>query len=151
MNRQKLDIRTYRSADESAVIDLWRRCGLIVAWNDPALDIARKCADSPELFFVAEKDGELIASCMAGFDGHRGWIYYLAVDPARQRSKIATELVHQAEFALVQQGCPKVELMVRDSNHSVKSFYQDIGYRIEPVSVLSKRLIVDAEHDHGDT
>ena len=115
----------------------------MVPWNDPAADIARKCADSPELFFVGEVDGGLVASCMAGYDGHRGWIYYLAVSPAMQRRGLASKIVAHAEAALAAAGCPKIDLMVRDSNHSVQAFYHSIGYVTDPVTVLSKRLVED--------
>lgn len=145
----KLNIRTYRDGDEARVINLWRECGLIVPWNNPQTDIARKCADSPELFFIAELGHELVASCMAGYDGHRGWIYFLAVTPAEQRKGIAAKLISRAEQALIQLGCPKLELMVRKTNNEVVSFYSSIGFEPDPVMVMSKRLIKDQEHDHG--
>jgi len=72
-------IRTCQASDKTAVISLWQECGLVVPWNNPEADIARKLADSPGMFFLGELDSQLIASCMAGYDGHRGWIYYLAV------------------------------------------------------------------------
>ena len=74
-------IRKFYPTDALAVIDLWQCCDLVVPWNDPQRDIERKLTDSPDLFFVGEIDDKLIASCMAGYDGHRGWVYYLAVDP----------------------------------------------------------------------
>ncbi len=139
----EFEIRTYAAADEAALISLWRDCGLVVPWNNPAADISRKCADSPELFFVGELDGRLVASCMAGYDGHRGWIYYLAVSPELQRRGLASIIVAHAERALAATGCAKIDLMVRDSNHSVQAFYQSIGYAVDPVKVLSKRLVRD--------
>ena len=140
-------IRAFRRDDESEVIRLWQRCGLVVPWNNPKADIARKCADSPDLFFVAEVNGRLMASCMAGYDGHRGWIYYLAVDDTYRRHGIAKQLVQYIEAVLVRLGCPKIDLMVRNTNHDVISFYQSIGYAPDPVTVLSKRLIEDEKHD----
>ncbi len=137
-------IRNYATADEAELIGLWRECGLVVPWNDPCADIARKCADSPGLFFVGEIDERIAASCMAGYDGHRGWIYYLAVAPRWQRRGLASQIVSHAEAALAALGCPKIDLMVRNSNHSVQAFYKSIGYGEDPVTVLSKRLIVDA-------
>jgi ribosomal protein S18 acetylase RimI-like enzyme len=145
----KLNIRTYRHGDEIEIINLWRDCGLIVPWNNPETDIARKCADSPELFFIAELDSKIVGSCMAGYDGHRGWIYFLAVTPAEQRKGIAAKLVSRVEAELIQLGCPKLELMVRKTNHEVVSFYGSIGFDPDPVMVMSKRLIKDQEHDHG--
>ncbi|MDH3762533.1 MAG: GNAT family acetyltransferase [Gammaproteobacteria bacterium] len=142
-----LSIRNYRPDDEAAVINLWRQCGLVVPWNNPRADIARKFADSPGLFFVGLIADETIASCMAGYDGHRGWIYYLAVAESRQRQGIARRMVGHAESELRTRGCPKIDLMVRKTNDSVISFYKSIGYADDPVVVLSKRLIEDEAYD----
>lgn len=150
MNAQQPDdfcIEVYQPGDEADLIELWRQCGLIVPWNNPLTDIARKAEDSPELFFIGKIAGRLVASCMAGYDGHRGWIYFLAVQPSRQRHGLAARLVEHAETRLLELGCPKVELMVRDSNREVMAFYQAIGYRLDPVRVLSKRLQQDDRHD----
>lgn len=138
-----LTIRPYKYEDEKAVIDLWRHCNLVVPWNDPQKDIDRKLADSPDLFFVGEIDDRLIASCMAGYDGHRGWIYYLAVDPGFRRQGLAAQIMRHAEAVLKSRGCPKIDLMVRDTNQPVIDFYHRIGYNKDPVLVLSKRLIDD--------
>ena len=140
-------IDTYRDDDESAMIELWRECGLVVPWNNPLTDIARKKADSPELFFTGRIDGRLVASCMAGYDGHRGWIYFLAVANCEQRKGFAAQLVAHVEAQLIELGCPKLELMVRDANHEVIAFYQAIGFNLDPVRVLSKRLQQDDAHD----
>ena len=136
-------IRKFYPTDALAVVDLWQRCDLVVPWNDPLRDIERKLTDSPDLFFVGEIDDKLIASCMAGYDGHRGWIYYLAVDPDYHRQGLATQIMRHAEAALKALGCPKIDLMVRDTNQPVIDFYQRIGYKKDPVCVLSKRLIDD--------
>ncbi len=141
-------IRRFRSDDESEVIDLWRQCGLIVPWNNPETDIQRKLSTSPDLFYVGLLDDELIASCMAGYDGHRGWIYFLAVKNDYQRKGLASMLVDHAESELIKLGCPKLELMVRKTNENVISFYQSAGYDIDPVMVLSKRLTEDEPHDY---
>ena len=141
--------RTYRPGDDAGVIEVWRQCDLIRPWNHPEEDIRRKCADSPELFFVCEIDGRPAATCMAGYDGHRGWIYYLAVAPGLQRRGIATKLVEISEAELVKLGCPKIDLMVRNTNQAVIEFYKAIGYGDDPVVVLSKRLIEDPPHGFG--
>jgi len=141
-------IRTFRPGDQSGVINLWRQCGLIVPWNNPETDIQRKLSTSPDLFYVGVLDGELIASCMAGYDGHRGWIYFLAVISAYQREGFASRLIDHVESELIKLGCPKVELMVRKTNENVISFYQSAGYDIDPVMVLSKRLTEDEPHDY---
>lgn len=144
-----VEYRTYRANDEQAVIELWRQCGLLKPWNNPHADIARKRADSPDLFFVAAQGGEPVATCMAGYDGHRGWIYYLAVATELQRRGIATKLVGIAENELAKLGCPKIDLMVRDTNQAVIAFYHALGYGDDPVVVLSKRLSEDPPHDFG--
>jgi ribosomal protein S18 acetylase RimI-like enzyme len=141
-------IRTFQPDDEPDVIDLWRQCGLIVPWNNPETDIQRKLSTSPDLFYVGLLDDELIASCMAGYDGHRGWIYFLAVKSDYQRKGLASMLIDHAESELIKLGCPKLELMVRKTNENVISFYQSAGYDIDPVMVLSKRLTEDEPHDY---
>ena len=145
---KNLVIRTFRPEDEADVINLWQQCGLIVPWNNPATDIQRKLSNSPDLFFVGLVNSEIVASCMAGYDGHRGWIYFLAVTGACRRQGFATRMVDHAEAALKKTGCPKIDLMVRNTNESVISFYKSVGYDIDPVVVLSKRLTKDEPHDH---
>ena len=140
-------IRLYTPTDELAVINLWHTCKLLRPWNNPWQDIARKLTEDASLFFIAEQASRVIGSCMAGYDGHRGWIYYLAVHPEYQKQGIAKRLMDYAEDALRAQGCPKVELMVRSTNVPVVEFYEAIGYAQEPVTVLSKRLTDDEEYD----
>jgi len=139
-----LIVRTYTARDEATVVDLWKHCNLTVPWNNPHSDINRKMDDSPHLFFVAELKDDLIATCMAGYDGHRGWIYYLAVRSDLRRKGIATRLIKHSEKALAALGCPKVDLMVRQSNEDVLGFYHSLGYSDESVSVLGKRLTEDS-------
>lgn len=141
-------IRTFLPDDASDVINLWRQCGLIVPWNNPETDIQRKLSTSPDLFYVGVLDDKPIASCMAGYDGHRGWIYFLAVKDAYQRKGFASRLIDHVEAELIALGCPKVELMVRKTNQNVMSFYESAGYETDPVTVLSKRLIKDEPHDY---
>ena len=140
-------IDLYQAGDQDAIVELWQRCGLVVPWNNPLTDIARKMADSPDLFFTGRIDGKLVASCMAGYDGHRGWIYFLAVASSDQRKGFAAQLVAHVEARLIELGCPKLELMVRDTNREVIEFYQAIGFNLDPVRVLSKRLLQDELHD----
>jgi ribosomal protein S18 acetylase RimI-like enzyme len=142
-------IDLYQAGDQDAIVELWQRCGLVVPWNNPLTDIARKMADSPDLFFTGRIDGKLVASCMAGYDGHRGWIYFLAVAKSEQRKGFAALLVAHVEAQLIELGCPKLELMVRDSNREVIEFYQAIGFNLDPVKVLSKRLLEDELHDYA--
>lgn len=138
-----MEIRPFQSADETFVVDLWRRCGLTRPWNDPRKDIARKLSEQPELFLVGVVDGELVATAMAGFDGHRGWVYYLAVAPEHQRNCYGRTLMQEIERLLVARGCPKINLLVRTSNTAVIEFYRTLGYAQDEVINLGKRLIPD--------
>jgi len=135
-----LMLRPYLPEDERRVRDLWADCSLTVPWNDPGEDIRRKLEHSPELFFVAEREGWVVGTCMAGYDGHRGWVYYLGVDPGLRMRGIAARMMRHAEELLEAMGCPKIDLMVRESNGAVREFYRRIGYRDDPVAVMSKRL-----------
>jgi ribosomal protein S18 acetylase RimI-like enzyme len=136
-------IRRYDVADRDDVIELWRQCGLVVPQNDPGRDIERKLKVNPEWFLVGQLDGKIIASCMAGYEGHRGWINYLAVAPEYQRRGFATKLMREAERLLHQAGCPKINLQIRTSNSDVIAFYKAIGYSIDDVVSMGKRLDSD--------
>jgi len=138
-----LTIRPYKKEDETRMIDLWETCKLVVPWNDPGKDIQIKMGNSPDLFFVGETRHQIVASCMAGYDGHRGWIYYLAVRPDSRHRGIASRMMDHAVLKLKALGCPKINIMVRDSNKGVISFYEQIGFQKDPVTVLSKRLAPD--------
>ena len=139
-------IRNFRRDDEADVIALWQQAGLIVPWNNPKTDIERKHEDSPDMFFIGELGNEPVATCMAGYDGHRGWIYFLAVRNSQQRKGLATILVSHVESELAKIGCPKIDLMVRNTNDSVLAFYKSLGYELDPVVVMSKRLRADEKH-----
>jgi len=145
------EIRRYAPGDERQLIELWERCGLVVPWNVPADDIARKLDFQPELFFVALEDGRVVGSVMAGYEGHRGWINYLAVDPPLQRGGLGRELMDHAESRLLEVGCPKINLQVRGSNRDVIAFYERLGYRVDDTVSLGKRLDGIAYGDPDDT
>jgi len=136
-------IRPFSLADTEQTIALWRECELVVSHNDPVKDIQRKMKVDPELFLVGERDGQVIATAMAGYEGHRGWIYYLAVSPNHRHQGLGRAIVHEAENLLLAKGAPKIDLMVRSTNTEVISFYQSLGYATEPVTVMGKRLIAD--------
>ena len=136
-------IRAYASGDQPAVLSLWEACGLTRPWNDPRRDIARKLAEQPELFLVGSSDGELMASAMAGFDGHRGWIYYFAVSPAHRGHGHGRALMQEVERLLRERGCPKLNLQVRSGNTDAVAFYRKLGYVEDDVISLGKRLIAD--------
>jgi ribosomal protein S18 acetylase RimI-like enzyme len=138
-----MEIRQFHSQDQETVIDLWGRCGLLRPWNDPVKDIARKAAVQPELFWVAEENGEVVGTIMAGYDGHRGWIYSVGVDPSRQRAGIGRALLRHAEEALLSLGCAKINLQVRENNPDAAAFYESCGFNREPVLSYGKRLTSD--------
>lgn len=138
-----MKIRVFQSADEAAVVALWQECGLTRPWNDPRADIARKLTEQPELFLVGTVGTELVASAMAGFDGHRGWVYYLAVAPGYRTRAFGRALMQAVERRLMERGCPKVNLLVRSSNTEVIEFYRKLGYVQDEVVSLGKRLIHD--------
>jgi ribosomal protein S18 acetylase RimI-like enzyme len=138
-----LRIRPYECRDREALVDLWIRCGLMVPSNNPDKDIARKLTDSPGLFLIGEQDGRVVASVMAGYEGHRGWLNYLAVDPDLQRSGIGRQMVSHAEDLLEKRDCPKVNLQVRSTNAEVIAFYETLGYTVEERVSMGKRLVVD--------
>lgn len=136
-------IREYCRADESAVIKLWQRCGLVVAWNDPKKDIQRKLEDGAGFFLVCLDGSDLIGTAMGGYDGHRGWVNYLAVHPERRKEGIGRMLMKALEERLLDHGCPKLNIQVRETNSEVLSFYRSIGYKVDKVVSLGKRLIAD--------
>lgn len=136
-------IRPFDRAETDAVVDLWRRCGLTRPWNDPYRDIERKLAVQPELFLVLERDGALAATAMAGYDGHRGWVYYVAVEPDLQGTGVGRTLMAEVERRLASLGCPKVNVQVRSGNEAVAAFYQRLGYREDAAAGLGKRLVPD--------
>jgi ribosomal protein S18 acetylase RimI-like enzyme len=136
-------IRAFEPSDEPSLVALWQECGLVRPWNDPHKDIRRKLTVQPELFLVGTVAGQLVSSVMAGYEGHRGWVNYLAVSPAHRRSGFATQLMKRAEVLLEALGCPKLNLQIRSSNAEVMAFYRKIGYAQDDVVGMGKRLIKD--------
>jgi ribosomal protein S18 acetylase RimI-like enzyme len=136
-------IRTARPSETDTIVDLWHAAGLTRPWNDPHRDVERHAAVWPELLLVAEDGAAIVGTVMAGYDGHRGWLYYLATDPARRGEGIGRALVEEAERRLLALGCPKVQLMVRPGNEGVLGFYDAIGYERFDIGMTGKRLIPD--------
>ena len=136
-----MSIVPYRPEHQDAVIRLWHDCDLTRPQNDPSRDIARKLADSPELFLVGLEDGRVVATVMAGYEGHRGWINYLAVAPDRRRRGYGRLIMAAVTEKLLARGCPKINLQVRDGNESALRFYEAIGYRRDAVVPMGKRLV----------
>jgi ribosomal protein S18 acetylase RimI-like enzyme len=138
-----LEIRPYTADDEDVVVQLWTDCDLVVPWNNPRRDIARKLQAQPELFLVGVLGDELVATVMAGYEGHRGWINYLAVHPDHQRRGLGRQIMAEAEARLLAVGCPKINLQVRATNTHVIAFYESLGFTVDDVVSLGKRLIPD--------
>lgn len=140
-----MQIRAFEEGDTDEVVALWRLCGLTRPWNDPHRDIERKLLVQRELFLVGveEGNGEVIASIMAGYEGHRGWVNYLAVHPDARGAGHGRALMNEVEALLLGRGCPKVNLQVRRDNAEALAFYAAIGYAVDDAVSLGKRLISD--------
>lgn len=136
-------IRAFQEADRAAVIDLWHCCDLVVPWNDPDLDISRKLRVRPEWFLVGTAAGRVVATLMVGYEGHRGWLNYLAVEPGFRRRGIGRLLVAHAEQLLREAGCPKICLQVRTGNTAALEFYRALDFLRDDVVGLGKRLVDD--------
>lgn len=151
-NADRATIRQFRQEDTEAAVALWETCGLTRPWNDPRADIARTLSVQPELFLVAEAEpgasgaagGSVVGTVMAGYDGHRGWMFYLATAPSHRGRGIGRDLVAEVERRLEAIGCPKAQLMVRSDNAEAIGFYAALGYEPGDVILLGKRLIDDA-------
>jgi len=137
---KQLVIRSFQVSDEPDVIGLWHICNLVVPQNDPKKDIEMKLQVQPELFLVGIISNRIISTVMSGYDGHRGWIYYLAVDPDFQKNGIGRCMFEKAEMKLRKLGCSKINLQVRNSNKSVIAFYKHIGFLDDDVLGMGKRL-----------
>jgi ribosomal protein S18 acetylase RimI-like enzyme len=139
----KTEIRPFQTSDEAAVVQLWKDCKLVVPWNDPLRDVRRKLRVQPELFLVGLVSGELAATVMAGYEGHRGWLNYLAVAPRFRRQGIGRKMAAEAEARLRQMGCPKINIQIRTGNTDVIEFYRRIGFKPDDVVSMGKRLETD--------
>jgi ribosomal protein S18 acetylase RimI-like enzyme len=130
--------------DAPAVIALWHDCALTRPWNDPQADFTLALETSGSTILLARDGDAIIGSVMVGFDGHRGWVYYLAVAPVVQRGGVGRALMQAAEDWLVSRGAPKIQLMLRDDNAAARGFYAALGYDVQPVITLGKRLDKEA-------
>jgi len=136
-----MEIRPIRDGDEEGLVALWGACDLIRPWNDPAADIDLSRRSPASEIFVGVDDGDIVASAMCGFDGHRGWLYYIATHPDLRGAGVGRKIMTAAEKWLAAQGCPKVELIIRGSNKPVAAFYEAVGYRVEDRVLMAKWLI----------
>jgi ribosomal protein S18 acetylase RimI-like enzyme len=139
-----MKVRLFTPKDKKGLIDLWKACGLVNKKNDPAKDIQRKLASKSGWILIGEEKNRVIASVMVGYEGHRGWLNYLAVDPSRQKEGLGRKIVSHAEAKLKRVGCPKINLQIRKDNGEVIAFYREIGYVEDDVFSFGKRLIDDS-------
>ncbi len=135
-----MQFRTIADADVEAVIELWRACGLTRAWNDPQKDIALARAGASSTILVGEAEGIIAASAMVGHDGHRGMLYYVAVAPGHRGRGLGKAAVRTAEAWLAERGVWKINLLVRAENEAVRGFYEKLGYEINPVLCMGRRI-----------
>jgi ribosomal protein S18 acetylase RimI-like enzyme len=135
-----LAIAPITDADIEATIALWQRCGLTRPWNDPAADIALARKGDNSAVLLGRENGALAAAIMVGHDGHRGWVYYLGVDPDQRGKGHGRTIMDAAEDWLRQRGILKLMLMVRPENTEVQSFYDSIGYEEQPRTIYAKWL-----------
>ena len=140
MTESSLLIRPFQEGDEEALVSLWNMCKLTVPWNNPYKDIARKLKVQAELFLVGLLEDKLIASVMAGYDGHRGCINYFAVHPDFQARGYGKLLMDNVENGLRELGCPKINLQIRVGNDRVSQYYQKLGFVEEKLINMGKRI-----------
>ena len=138
-----MEITEYQEKHAEAVIELWFKCRLVVPSNNPRRDIERKLKVDRDLFLVGIINGKIIASVMGGYEGNRGWINYLAVDPAHRRKGYGRLIMQEVERRIRAKGCPKINLQVRATNDAVIKFYRSLGYAEDEVIGLGKRLVED--------
>jgi len=143
VTESSLLIRPFQTEDEDALVALWKMCELTVPWNNPHKDIARKLQVQPELFLVGILDSSLIATVMGGYEGHRGWINYLAVHPDFRENGYGQEIMNSVETKIREMGCPKINLQIRTGNDKIASFYQKLGFTNDHVVSMGKRLEAD--------
>ena len=141
---EMMTITEFQESDMVALIELWQKCGLIAKQNNPQKDIERKLKQGREYFLVGKVAGNVIASVMGGYEGHRGWANYLAVEPTVRRLGFGLMMMDALEARLVAVGCAKINLQVRRSNQSVIDFYHSQGYSDDEVVSLGKRLEIDS-------
>jgi len=135
-----ITIRNLADGEEQQVVALWTAAGVTRPWNDPLQDIAFARREPHSTLLVAERDGRIVATVMIGEDGHRGWAYYLAVDPAHQRGGLGRDMMAAAEDWLRRRGVWKLQLLVREDNEAVRKFYEGLGYVDTRTTCFQKKI-----------
>jgi ribosomal protein S18 acetylase RimI-like enzyme len=135
-----LTIAPIEDADIAAVIALWQRCDLTRPWNDPAADIAMARRGANATVLVGRDGGDIVASVLVGHDGHRGWVYYVSVDPNRRGKGYGRAIMNAAEDWLRRAGIEKLQLMVRAGNAKVQAFYETLDYQEQARVIYAKWL-----------
>ena len=143
MTDSEMSVTEYSPEYENEVIELWRKCDLTRPWNNPKLDIERKLKVDAELFLVGLIDDKVVATVMGGYEGHRGWVNYLAVDPEYQRQGLGRQIMEAIEDRLLEKSCPKINIQIRGDNTEAVRFYDRIGYKTEDIVSMGKRLVED--------
>ena len=133
-------VETAAFADAAQVIALWEACGLTRPWNNPQTDFERALVGPHSTVLVVRSDDRIVATIMAGEDGHRGWVYYLAVDPAQRGSGLGRAMMVAAEAWLHARGAPKIQFMVREDNEAIIAFYEALGYARQAVVTMGRFL-----------
>lgn len=134
----EMTIGALRPDETDAAVSLWEACGLTRPWNDARADIALALGKPGSTVLAGRIDGALVATAMVGHDGHRGWVYYLAVDPAQRGGGRGAAMMRAAEAWTAAAGIPKLCLMVRGDNTGVLAFYRALGYDVGDVACLSR-------------
>ncbi len=162
-------IRRFQDNDRAAVIELWKSAGLTRPWNDPDRDIDRNLNHGLALLVAEVTDtsgpastqapdtdtttgdwGAIVGAVMVGYDGHRGWVNYLAVDPSHRQVGLGRALVARAEELLLGVGCPKLNLQIRGDNTDAQAFYRSLGFEPDAAISMGKRLISDRDRPDTD-
>jgi ribosomal protein S18 acetylase RimI-like enzyme len=146
MEEPGLRIVPYRPEYEHAVVQLWHDCNLTRPWNDPARDIRRMMTVYPDLFLIGLLGDRVITTVMGGYDGHRGWLYYLGVAPDHRHRGYARLMVDAVTVKLKALGCPKINIQVRGDNTAALGFYEKLGYTTEDRVSIAKRLVEDGQN-----
>ncbi len=136
-----ISITSATPKDEPAIVALWRACGLVAPYNDPVADFRfAKAGPASDVLVALDEAGKVVGSVMVGHDGHRGWLYYVAADPASRGTGVGRRMVQAAENWLRERGVVKAQLLVRQTNSKVVSFYEHLGFEVAPTIVMNRWL-----------